>query len=69
MSTWTHNGTVFRYKAYKDVYWQWEQYQVPNANLEPSISTTFPDVNLNGCQKHSGKAGQLKLANGGSEQA
>ena len=52
------------------MYWQLEQYHVPTANLEPSIiSNTFPDVNLNGCQKHSGKVGQLKLANGGSEQA
>ena len=34
MSTCTHNGPVFHYKAYMDVYWQWEQYQVATAKLE-----------------------------------
>ena len=29
-----------------DVYWQWEQYQVPIANLEPSIGTILPIMNL-----------------------
>ena len=45
---------------------QWEPYQVPTANLEPSIGTISPVVDLQGQQK---AADQLALASGGSELA
>ena len=47
--------------------WQWEQYQVPTAKLEPSIGIISSVVDLHGYKKHSGEADQLTLASGGSE--
>ena len=35
----THDGPIFHYKANTYMYWQWEQYQVSIANLEPTIGT------------------------------
>ena len=43
--------------------------QVPTANLEPSFGAISPVVDLHGQQKHSGKADQSTLANGGSKHA
>ena len=55
MSTSSHNGLAFRYKAYSQ---QWQQYQVPATNLETSIGIIPPVMNLHGSQKQSGKADQ-----------
>ena len=49
--------------------WQWEQYQVPTAKLEPSIGTISPVMGLYGWKKHFGEVDLLTLANGGSEHA
>ena len=48
----THNdGRVFYHNAQMDIYWQWQQYPIPIVNLEPSICTILPVVNLNSWQK------------------
>ena len=51
MCTCTHKGPIFHYKAYTDMHWQWEQYQVPTAKLESSFGTISPVMNLHGRQK------------------
>ena len=33
------------------MHWQWEPYQVPMANLEPSFGTISPVMDFNGRQK------------------
>ena len=40
---------------------QWEPYQVPTAKLEISIGAILPVLDLQGWQKHSGKADQSTL--------
>ena len=49
--TCTHKGPIFHYKAWTDVHWQWEPYQVPTANLGPSFGAISPVVDLHGRQK------------------
>ena len=44
MSTCTHKGPTFHYKAKADVCYQWERYQVPTAKLESSIGAISPVV-------------------------
>ena len=51
MSIYTHNGPTIHYKAWTDMCWQWEQYQVPTTNVKPSICTISPVANLHGQQK------------------
>ena len=67
--TCTHKGPIVHYKAYTDMLWQWEQYQVPTTKLLPSFGAISPIVDLHGQQRHSGKAGQSTLASEGSEDA
>ena len=37
-STCTHKESIFHYNTYKDVHWQWEQYQDATATLEPLLA-------------------------------
>ena len=55
MSTSSHSGSAFCYKAYSQ---QWQQYQVPATNLDTSVDTILPVMNLHGRQKQPGKADQ-----------
>ena len=51
------------------MYWQWEQYQASIANLESTIGTIHQSWIYTVDKKHSRKANQLRIANGGSEHA
>ena len=51
MFTYIHNGPIFHYKSYTDVYWQWEQYQISIADSESTSGTISPVVILHGWQK------------------
>ena len=49
------------------VYWEWQKYHVPTADLDPAIGSQMWFYMVS--KKHSGKANQLTLANGGTEHA
>ena len=64
MSTCTHKGPTFHYKAQTDMCLLWEQYQVPTAKLEHCISTISPVMDLHGWNKALWKSRPIDISGG-----